>query len=143
VPFEIVALYIRILDEDPRARITPVLVIKRSNFFPFFFQIYLLLPHFQGHTKAVLSCLYIPGADLGYQFDDDVDELNPSDKFITSSADCTARSWSIETGACLKVNSRPDNLEINLNTLEHPPWDAEKSVFMKIFVPMKNLHLHK
>ncbi len=55
---------------------------------------------FQGHTKGVYPIIFIPAED----FDpNDGAVINPGDMLITGSADHTARSWSFDTGGCLKV----------------------------------------
>lgn len=55
---------------------------------------------FKGHGKGVYPLIYIPAED----FDpDDGATINPGDTLITGSADHTARSWSFESGGCLKI----------------------------------------
>lgn len=54
----------------------------------------------QGHTKGTYPVLHVPmdedaGLDLGAGI------------LVTGSADCTARSWSVDSGLCLKVGLRP------------------------------------
>ena len=58
---------------------------------------------FTGHTKGIYPLVFIPaeatvGAEVTAR-----GEIHPEDMLITGSADQTARSWSFETGGCLKV----------------------------------------
>lgn len=63
----------------------------------------------KGHTKGVYPLVFIPaeGIPTQVQIEGNQMNINPGDLLITGSADCTARSWSVDTGGCLKVSSRP------------------------------------
>jgi WD40 repeat protein len=55
---------------------------------------------FKGHGKGVYPLIFIPAED----FDpNDGATINPGDILLTGSADTCARSWSFDTGNCLKV----------------------------------------
>jgi len=56
---------------------------------------------FKGHGKGVYPLIFIPAND---EFEDDTPgpTINPGDILISGSADMTARSWSFESGGCLK-----------------------------------------
>uniref|UniRef100_A0A6A7FN43 WD repeat-containing protein 86-like isoform X1 n=1 Tax=Hirondellea gigas TaxID=1518452 RepID=A0A6A7FN43_9CRUS len=60
---------------------------------------------FKGHTLAVYPIIYIPAEDEVMEDSDDEDTIviNPLDMVITGSADNTAKSWSFDTGGCLKT----------------------------------------
>jgi WD40 repeat protein len=56
---------------------------------------------FKGHSKGVYPLIFIPSEDSGFSTDGLA--INPGDLLISGSADHTARSWSFDTGGCLKV----------------------------------------
>ena len=58
---------------------------------------------FKGHSKGVYPLIFIPSEDSGFSTEGLA--INPGDLLITGSADHTARSWSFDTGGCLKVNN--------------------------------------
>ena len=60
-----------------------------------------LILYNQGHGKGVYPLIFIPAEDFDVT---DGATINPGDTLITGSADCTARSWSFDTGGCLKVS---------------------------------------
>ena len=55
---------------------------------------------FKGHGKGVYPLIFIPAEDFDLS---DGATFNPGDTIISGSADQTARTWSCDTGACLKV----------------------------------------
>jgi WD40 repeat protein len=55
---------------------------------------------FKGHGKGVYPLIFIPAEDFDLT---DGATINPGDTIISGSADMTARSWSFDTGSCLKV----------------------------------------
>lgn len=55
---------------------------------------------FKGHNMWVYPLIFIPAKDFNLK---DGATINPGDILITGSADSTARSWSFDTGGCLKV----------------------------------------
>ena len=55
---------------------------------------------FKGHGKGVYPLIFIPAEDFDLT---DGATINPGDTLISGSADMTARSWSFDTGTCLKV----------------------------------------
>jgi len=57
---------------------------------------------FKGHTKGVYPLIFIPSEESTY-FSTPGLPINPGDILISGSADGTARSWSLDTGGCLKV----------------------------------------
>merc|ERR1712106_1242973 len=58
---------------------------------------------FKGHGKGVYPMIFIPAADdLGDEEETDGPNIRPGDVLISGSADMTARSWSFESGGCLK-----------------------------------------
>eukprot|EP00090_Calanus_glacialis_P013359 TRINITY_DN219_c0_g1_i1.p1 TRINITY_DN219_c0_g1~~TRINITY_DN219_c0_g1_i1.p1 ORF type:complete len:490 (-),score=146.83 TRINITY_DN219_c0_g1_i1:545-2014(-) len=58
---------------------------------------------FKGHGKGVYPMIFIPAADdLGDEEETDGPNIRPGDVLVTGSADMTARSWSFESGGCLK-----------------------------------------
>ena len=60
----------------------------------------------QGHSLAVYPIVYIPSeTELPADDSDDEDTIviNPLDIVITGSADNTAKSWSFDSGSCLKT----------------------------------------
>ncbi|CAH1790212.1 unnamed protein product [Owenia fusiformis] len=60
---------------------------------------------FSGHKRGVYPLIFIPGED-DYEFDDEEREENDEDCkdiLISGSPDFTAKSWSFETGKCLKT----------------------------------------
>lgn len=58
---------------------------------------------FKGHSKGVYPLIFIP-AEESYAFsNEDGPVINPGDLLISGSADQTARSWSFDTGSCLKI----------------------------------------
>lgn len=61
-----------------------------------------LVKTFEGHTKGVYPLIFIPSdrEELGL---DDGGYSSGDDILITGSSDSTAKSWSCETGLCLKV----------------------------------------
>ena len=61
---------------------------------------------FEGHEKGVYPLIYVPAkADMA-EFDLDEDVVHFGDILITGSADGTAKSWSIESGRCIKVEKK-------------------------------------
>ncbi|GAB6030902.1 WD repeat-containing protein 86 [Chamberlinius hualienensis] len=60
---------------------------------------------YQGHTKGVYPLVYIPSIGIQSEVDSskNIMRINPDDLLITGAADCTVRSWSVESGNCLKV----------------------------------------
>ncbi|XP_076040135.1 uncharacterized protein LOC143024802 [Oratosquilla oratoria] len=52
---------------------------------------------FTGHTKGVTPIIFIPGTDFSES------KIHPDDVLLTGSHDRTARSWSFDTGDCLKI----------------------------------------
>lgn len=56
---------------------------------------------FKGHTKGVYPLIFIPSEGMLGQHDSAI--INPGDLLISGSADHTARSWSFDTGGCLKL----------------------------------------
>ena len=58
---------------------------------------------FKGHTKGVYPLIFIPSEDSGFSTEGLA--INPGDLLISGSADHTARSWSFDTGGCLKVGN--------------------------------------
>jgi len=59
---------------------------------------------FKGHNKGVYPLIFIP-AEESYCLPTDTEGpvINPGDVLISGSADSTARSWSFDTGGCLKI----------------------------------------
>lgn len=57
---------------------------------------------FKGHLKGVYPIIFIPAEDTG-GLDEEGMNINPGDLLITGSADSTAKSWSFDTGGCLKT----------------------------------------
>ena len=57
---------------------------------------------FKGHGKGVYPLIFIPAEDFDLS---DGATFNPGDTIISGSADQTARSWSCDTGTCLKVRN--------------------------------------
>ena len=57
---------------------------------------------FKGHGKGVSPLIFIPAEDFDLS---DGATFNPGDTIISGSADQTARSWSCDTGTCLKVRN--------------------------------------
>ena len=62
----------------------------------------MILTCHQGHGKGVYPIIFIPAEDLGDDDDSEGPNINPGDMVITGSADMTARSWSFESGGCIK-----------------------------------------
>jgi WD40 repeat protein len=59
---------------------------------------------FKGHSKGVYPLIFIPAEEsLVLLSQEDGPVINPGDLLISGSADATARSWSFDTGGCLKV----------------------------------------
>ena len=59
---------------------------------------------FTGHTKGIYPLIFLPAeATVGAEVTARA-EIHPEDMLITGSADQTARSWSFDTGGCLKVH---------------------------------------
>ncbi len=59
-----------------------------------------LVRTFRGHEKPVYPLIFIPAADFDPT---DGATINAGDMLITGSADHTARSWSFDTGGCIKT----------------------------------------
>ncbi|XP_069974673.1 WD repeat-containing protein 86-like [Penaeus vannamei] len=57
---------------------------------------------FTGHHRGVYPIIYIPAVDTVPEDSEGIN-INPGDLIITGSADATARSWSFDTGNCLKI----------------------------------------
>ena len=59
----------------------------------------------QGHKSAILSLIFHASqAESDTESDDGTVSIHPNDRVITGSMDCTARSWSLDLGKCLKVS---------------------------------------
>ena len=58
---------------------------------------------FKGHSKGVYPLSFIPSEDAGFSTEGLA--INPGDILISGSADHNARSWSFDTGGCLKVGA--------------------------------------
>ena len=58
---------------------------------------------FKGHNKGVYPLIFIPAEESFVANDSDGPIINPGDVLISGSADATARSWSFDTGGCLKI----------------------------------------
>ena len=59
---------------------------------------------FKEHTRGVSSLVHISGEDFGKDNGDEgIDQDGNKELLITGSGDCTARSWSIETGNTIHV----------------------------------------
>ena len=58
---------------------------------------------FKGHNKGVYPLIFIPAEESYCLADTEGPVINPGDVLISGSADSTARSWSFDTGACLKI----------------------------------------
>ena len=58
---------------------------------------------FKGHNKGVYPLIFIPAEESYCLPDTQGPVINPGDLLISGSADSTARSWSFDTGSCLKI----------------------------------------
>jgi len=58
---------------------------------------------FKGHNKGVYPLIFIPAEESYCLPDTQGPVINPGDVLISGSADSTARSWSFDTGSCLKI----------------------------------------
>ena len=58
---------------------------------------------FSGHTEGIRPLIFIPAEETVGVEVTTKGKIHPGDILITGSADQTARSWSLETGGCLKV----------------------------------------
>ena len=58
---------------------------------------------FKGHNKGVYPLIFIPAEESYCLPDTEGPVINPGDVLISGSADSTARSWSFDTGSCLKI----------------------------------------
>ena len=58
---------------------------------------------FKGHNKGVYPLIFIPAEESFVANDSEGPIINPGDVLISGSADATARSWSFDTGGCLKI----------------------------------------
>lgn len=58
---------------------------------------------FKGHSKGVYPLIFIPAEDSFVTGNEEGPIINPGDILISGSADSTARSWSFDTGGCLKI----------------------------------------
>ena len=58
---------------------------------------------YDGHSKGIYSLIFVPADESMADFDTVGDVLHFGDVLITGSADGTAKSWSTESGRCLKV----------------------------------------
>ncbi|KAK3895159.1 hypothetical protein Pcinc_001125 [Petrolisthes cinctipes] len=58
---------------------------------------------FEGHTGVVSAIIFVLGPSVGVP-DEQGWNINPGDTIFTGSFDNTARSWSFDTGGCLKYS---------------------------------------
>ncbi|CAF4429914.1 unnamed protein product, partial [Adineta steineri] len=59
---------------------------------------------FRGHKHGILPILFIPAdQDGGEEDNEDETDMYKKDIIITGSQDSTAKTWSFETGECLKT----------------------------------------
>jgi len=58
---------------------------------------------FKGHSKGVYPLIFIPAEESLVLQNEEGPVINPGDVLISGSADSTARSWSFDTGGCLKI----------------------------------------
>ena len=93
---------------------------------------------FTGHGKGVYPIIFIPAEDFDLH---DGATINPGDTLISGSADCCARSWSFDTGGCLKVSKLLIHEADTQSIFSHMSSVCPSSFFLQNFAKQNKFQL--